>query len=163
MAVGSWTIEAKTPRLSRWRVSLANQPSTALAWEHEVEVISKLTRRLTNGLLRAHCPDGGLPGKLRSDWSADASWVCLTGNVQIAHCWLLLFEITGERRYLDVARRVNAWVRRRIAVDGPTDRRGGVKGSFPVDGDYGTYEYLNWACKFTIDANRLELQLSPRN
>jgi hypothetical protein len=90
MAVGSWTIEAKTPRLSRCRVSLANQPSTALAWEHEVEVISKLTRRLTNGLLRAHCPDGGLPGKLRSDWSADASWVCLTGNVQIAHCWLIL-------------------------------------------------------------------------
>ena len=40
---------------------------------------------------------------------------------------------------------------------------GGVKGSFPVDGGYGTYEYLNWAAKFTIDANVKELALSGPN
>ena len=35
--------------------------------------------------------------------------------------------------------------------------RGGVKGSQPIGGDYGKWQYLNWACKFTIDANRAEL------
>src|SRR5207302_7430799 len=44
MAVCSSTIEVKTPRLSRFRVSLANQPSTALAQEHEVGVKWKVTR-----------------------------------------------------------------------------------------------------------------------
>ena len=44
MAVCSSMIEVKTPRLSRCRVSLANQPSTALAQEHEVGVKWKLTR-----------------------------------------------------------------------------------------------------------------------
>ncbi len=41
-------------------------------------------------------------------------------------------------------------------MDGPKETRGGVKGSFPVDGDYGTFEYLNWAAKFFIDSNELE-------
>ena len=35
--------------------------------------------------------------------------------------------------------------------------RGGVKGSYPVDGGYGTYQFLNWAAKFCIDANWHEL------
>jgi len=30
----------------------------------------------------------------------------------------------------------------------------------PVDGDYGRFEYLNWAVKFTIDANRKQLELA---
>jgi hypothetical protein len=43
-----------------------------------------------------------------------------------------------------------------VRVTGPDEVRGAVKGSFPVDGDYGQYEYLNWAVKFTVDANLLE-------
>jgi hypothetical protein len=30
--------------------------------------------------------------------------------------------------------------------------RGGIKGSFPFDGDYGRFEVLNWATKFFVDA-----------
>ena len=45
MAACNSTIEVKTPRLSRCRVSLANHPSTALAQEHEVGVKWKVTRR----------------------------------------------------------------------------------------------------------------------
>ncbi len=30
--------------------------------------------------------------------------------------------------------------------------RGGIKGSWPVGGDYGAYEVLNWATKFFVDA-----------
>jgi len=38
MSVCSQTIEVKTPRLSRCRASLAKQPSTPLAQEHQVRV-----------------------------------------------------------------------------------------------------------------------------
>lgn len=46
-----------------------------------------------------------------------------------------------------------------MSLDGPPEQRGGVKGPFPFDGGYGAFEFLNWAVKFTIDANLFELQL----
>jgi hypothetical protein len=116
-------------------------------------------RRAADGLMAALRPDGWLPGRLDARWHGAANWVCLTGSSQIACCWLLLYEITGEESYRDAARRANAWVRRTISLDGPGEQRGGVKGSFPFDGGYGTFEFLNWAAKFTIDANLLEQRL----
>ena len=49
-----------------------------------------------------------------------------------------------------------------MIVDGPDDVRGGVKGSFPVNGEYGRLEYLNWAPKFFVDANMLERDIRER-
>jgi hypothetical protein len=115
--------------------------------------------RAANGALSALSTTGMLPGRLTSDWSPAAKWSCLTGSAQIAHCWLLLFQITGEQKFLDAARKTNAYVRARVRVDGPREMRGGVKGSYPVDGEYGQFEYLSWACKFFIDANILEQEI----
>jgi hypothetical protein len=109
-------------------------------------------RRTADGLLGALEPDGRLPGRLDAHWRGAVEWVCLTGSVQIAHSWLLLHEATGEAAYLDAARRANAYVRRRVRLSGEPDQAGGVKGSYPVDGDYGRFEYLNWAAKFAIDS-----------
>lgn len=117
-------------------------------------------RRTGCALVEAQRPDGWIAARLHDDWSAAVDWACLTGLSQIAECWLYLFEITGEPRYLEAARRGNAFVRRTVRLDGPPDVRGGVKGSFPVDGGYGRFEYLNWAAKFTIDANQKELALA---
>jgi uncharacterized protein YyaL (SSP411 family) len=102
--------------------------------------------------------DGAIPGRLRQDWSSAVKWTCLTGNSQIAECWLLLYRWTGEKKYLIAAQRINSFVRRTIRVEGSGDTVGGVKGSFPIDGDYGQFQYLNWAAKFTIDANLAELK-----
>lgn len=118
--------------------------------------------RTADGLLSALQESGYLPGMLKPDWSAAVQWSCLTGQVQIAHSWLLLFELTGEDKYLDAASRANRFVRRTIRLDGPEDIRGGVKGSFPVNGSYGKYQYLNWAPKFMIDSHFLELDLKDR-
>jgi hypothetical protein len=112
------------------------------------------------GAMSALRSNGFLPGRLNSNWSAAARWACLTGSAQIAHCWLLLHQITGEMSFLDAARRTNAYLRGRVRVGGEPEVRGGVKGSFPVDGEYGKFEYLSWAAKFFIDANILELELS---
>ena len=111
------------------------------------------------GVMSALRMNGFLPGRLKPDWTGAVKWACLTGSAQIAHCWLLLHQITGDRDYLDAARRTNAYLRERVRVDGAPEVRGGVKGSFPVDGEYGKFEYLSWACKFFIDSNLLEREL----
>lgn len=113
--------------------------------------------RTANGLLSAiRVEDGYLPGRLDRDWNAAVSWACLTGSVQIAQCWFMLFEYAGDTRLLEAARSANRYVRRTLATDGPDEIRGAVKGTFPVNGQYGPYLYLNWACKFLVDANVTE-------
>jgi hypothetical protein len=116
--------------------------------------------RTADGVLRAIGPDGRLAGRLTAEWKAAADWVCLTGTSQIAESLLLLFEATRRDDFKDAACSANAFVRRTLATSGPPDIRGGVRGSFPVDGWYGKWQYLNWACKFMIDANRAELQFA---
>jgi hypothetical protein len=116
--------------------------------------------RTAEGLLSATRPNGFLPGRLRSDWRAAVSWSCLTGSVQTAICWLQLYEYTGERRYLDAARKVNAFVRSTMIMNGDPDVTGAVAGAFPIYGDYGRFEYLNWAAKFCADASMVELRLA---
>jgi hypothetical protein len=108
--------------------------------------------KTADGLLSALQGDGFLPGRLLPDWRGAVKWSCLTGEVQIAYCWLMLWRYTGEAKYKEAALKANAYVRRTMKVDGPEDLRGGVKGSFPVYGDYGHNQLLNWACKFAIDA-----------
>jgi hypothetical protein len=69
---------------------------------------------------------------------------------------LLLHREIGRDNYLRAAKSANAYVRKTIELAGDPDIVGGVKGSFPVDGAYGRWQYLNWACKFMIDANMAE-------
>lgn len=99
--------------------------------------------------------EGRLAGKLDSNWQPAAPWVCLTGSVQIAHSLFLLAAHAPE--LAAPACRLNSYVRRTIQLDGTEDRRGGIKGSHPIDGGYGRWQYLNWAAKFMIDAQRAEL------
>jgi hypothetical protein len=113
-------------------------------------------RRTADGILPAVDPKGFLAGRLDHRWQASAEYVCLTGSAQIGHCMLLLYAITGSASYLSAGKRLNANVRRTVALDGAPGVRGGVKGSFPVEGKYGSFEYLNWAAKFCIDTNLLE-------
>ena len=112
--------------------------------------------RTANGVLRALQPDGAIPGRLDAHWKSAANWVCLTGNVQIAHCWLQLYQATGDTRFRDAGFMANLYVRTTVSMDGPGEIRGGVKGSFPTFGSYCRFEYPSWACKFFIDAHRLE-------
>jgi hypothetical protein len=90
------------------------------------------------------------------------SWCCLTGNVQIAHSLFILYDKTGHEQYRDAAYGLNRAVRRTLRIDDPDETRGAVKGSFPIDGGYGKFEYPNWATKFAIDSYTVELQIRAR-
>ncbi|MEM7226377.1 MAG: hypothetical protein AAF495_25615 [Pseudomonadota bacterium] len=113
-------------------------------------------RTTADGLMSALEDEGRLPGRLTADWRPAVDWVCLTGSVQVAHCWLLLYGFTGDERYREAGFAANRFVRRTIRIEGEDEVRGAVKGAFPVDGAYGTYQYLNWAAKFCVDSNQLE-------
>lgn len=113
-------------------------------------------KKTADGLLESIQKDGFLPGCVYPDWRGAVSWACLTGTVQIAHCWLLLYQFTSEDRYRDAAYIANRFVRRTMHVSGPPETRGAIKGSFPVNGGYHAYNYINWACKFFVDSNILE-------
>lgn len=119
----------------------------------------KSTLRTADGLMTALRSDGFLPGRLLSDWSGAVEWACLTGISQISICWLKLYQVTGDHRYLEAALVANCYVRKTVRVDGPSETKGAVKGSFPVSGDYGKFQYPNWACKFHVDTNMLELDV----
>jgi hypothetical protein len=121
--------------------------------------LATVAQRTADALLAKLGDDGFLAGRMQPDWSDAVPWACLTGTAQIAICWLMLHEDTGNVRYLEAARRANAFVRRTVRLDAPEGIRGGVKGSFPVDGDYGPFEYPNWAAKFLIDSLTLEEKL----
>ncbi|MBL9177486.1 MAG: terpene cyclase/mutase family protein [Verrucomicrobiaceae bacterium] len=115
--------------------------------------------RTAGAMEKALQADGFLPGRFNQDWSPAVNWACLTGTAQTAICWLMLHEEKPDSTFLNAARIANRYVRRTISLDGPPETLGAVKGSFPIWGRYGRFEYLNWACKFMIDANTLEIDL----
>jgi len=45
-----------------------------------------------------------------------------------------------------------------MLVAGDADVVGGVRGSFPLNGEYFPFAFPNWAAKFTLDANQFELE-----
>lgn len=57
-------------------------------------------RKAADGMLGALSRDGFLPGRLDRGWRPAAQWACLTGTVQNATNWMLMWRHTGEIRYL---------------------------------------------------------------
>ncbi len=97
--------------------------------------------------------DGWMPGRYRSDWSAAVRWSCLTGQAQMANNWIRLAQIMEDPAWLGpvpaVLRFLKRTQNRRSRERG---LRGGIKGAWPVGGEYGAYEVLSWATKFFADA-----------
>ena len=114
-------------------------------------------QRAADALLTVIEADGRIAGRLDHEWKPAVDWVCLTGSVQIAACWFLLYSVTGKAEYLEAAKLANRYVRRTVFLTGSPDVVGGVRGAYPVNGEYGRYEYLNWAAKFCVDSQLMEI------
>jgi hypothetical protein len=133
------------------------------AWRHAGNDRHFEAALVTSRALAAITAESGyLAGRFASDWTASVDWCCLTGTSQMAICWGLLFEQTREPDLLAAMRRANAFVRKVVRLDGGDALRGGVPGAFPVTGSYCRLEMVNWAAKFTIDAQLTELRLDRR-
>lgn len=104
-------------------------------------------------LLDSVATNGWMAGRYHSDWSPAAAWSCLTGEAQMANNWMRLYEIRGDQSWLEAVPQVLRFLKstQNRTTDNP-GLRGGIKGSSPIDGGYGSYEILNWATKFFADA-----------
>ena len=118
-------------------------------------------RRAADALLVNQESDGSLAGRFNSQWAPIGHWSCLTGDAQTSVVWLRLFQLTGDSKYLNAARRMNRYLMgtQDLSATDP-GIRGGIKGSHPIWGEYAPYEFPNWASKFFADALLLELKVS---
>lgn len=97
--------------------------------------------------------DGFLAGRFDQDWAPTVKWSCLTGNAQISINWCRLAQITGDKKYLEAAKRVMEFTKStQLINDKNIHFRGGIKGSHPINGGYHPWQYPNWATKFFADA-----------
>jgi hypothetical protein len=97
--------------------------------------------------------DGFLAGRWRADWTPAVDWSCLTGCAQIAGVFLRMYEQTRKAEYMEAGRKLLGFVcftqGLRTGVRGID---GGIRGSYPFDGEYGQWCVLNWATKFFCDS-----------
>lgn len=113
--------------------------------------------RMGRAVAQAQRADGALPGYLGPDWRPLARWSCVTGNAQMALNWLRLARETGAAdlvAHAHAANRFNMAIHELTAAQ--PERRGGVRGSYPLSGEYMQWRYPNWAAKFFMDALMLQ-------
>lgn len=96
--------------------------------------------------------DGILCGEFNSEWEADNSYYCLTGNAQMAIIWSRLQDLNTAKNYTSVIKDTIQFLQRQQTQEGPKTITGGIQGSTPIWGPYMYLRYPNWACKFFIDA-----------
>lgn len=110
---------------------------------------------------RAELSGGSLPGSYDEAWKKGTSTVCLTGNVQLALCFLEVDRHEPDLRLVNAAAKL---------VDFVCDARvpglsAAVPGSWPLWGPYMRFRFPNWSAKYACDAifalmDRLESELT---
>lgn len=111
-------------------------------------------------LLKLQRKDGSLAGSFDKNWNSSVSWSCLTGDSQTAIAWLRLFNLTGDKKYLGAAKKINDFVKSTQDLNSRNSGiRGGIKGAYPLYGWYAPFCWINWAAKFFIDALMIEEDL----
>ncbi|MEO8219067.1 MAG: hypothetical protein ABI718_18480, partial [Acidobacteriota bacterium] len=124
--------------------------------EHFLDAVSPAVERLYR---RAELRQGQLPGFFGDGWKGDQSFVCLTGNAQIALVLLRYESARPDLRLVNAACKLVDYVcHRQISSPLAGRFRGAIAGSSPVWGPYLRFRYPNWAAKFFADSLMLLLQ-----
>lgn len=97
--------------------------------------------------------NGRMAGRFDRNWEPAASWACLTGMAQITLVWIRLHQREPDPVLLEAVARVHRFLQgTHDLTSGNDGLRGGIRGSFPVNGAYCRYRLPNWATKFFLDA-----------
>ena len=104
-------------------------------------------------LLKRFQDDHVLSGRYLPDWSEDVSWCGQHANGKIASIWIRLYQITDTEDYLiSACRMVTTLKKGQNRISTNPGLRGGIKGCFPCDGDFGRYQTLSSATIQFINA-----------
>jgi uncharacterized protein YyaL (SSP411 family) len=114
-------------------------------------------------LLAKQRTDGSLAGRFNDRWEPAAKYSCLTGNAQMGIVWGRLHQATGDGKYLEGMVKANRFLKRvQWRGTGNPGLDGGIGGSYPLHGNYGRFEVLNWAAKFFADSLMLETSIAAQ-
>lgn len=101
--------------------------------------------------------DGSLPGSFNKEWKSGVNWSCLTGNSQMSIIWQRLFMITKDEKFLNAAKKINAYMKTVQNIHSSNQGiKGAISGAFPIYGWYAPFCYPNWAAKFFVDSLMIE-------
>ncbi|MGQ9651254.1 MAG: prenyltransferase/squalene oxidase repeat-containing protein [Phycisphaerae bacterium] len=108
-------------------------------------------------ILAEHAIAGRLAGAYGPGFKPAGKSICLTGYAQMAFLWLRIHQRTGLRRLQQAAEGALGVLERLADLENPERAlRGGVRGSYPLTGEYMPLSVVNWGAKFFIDALLLE-------
>jgi hypothetical protein len=96
-------------------------------------------------------------GRFNDKWQPKASFTCLTGDAQLAIVWIRIYQMNQDARFLNGAIKMIDQIKELQNLNSKNNGiKGGIRGSYPVWGNYMPYSYPNWAAKFFADAIMLQ-------
>jgi uncharacterized protein YyaL (SSP411 family) len=147
------------PLLHTIAYALEGVVEVGIALQHGAYIAA--VRKAADELLARQRADGSLAGRYNNRWEPAAKYSCLTGNAQMGIVWGRLHQVTGDRKYLDGTIRANGFLRSvQWMGTGNSGLDGGISGSYPLHGQYGSFQVLNWAAKFFADSLMLETSIA---
>lgn len=99
-----------------------------------------------------------LPAYIKSDWTThhdlgNKASLCITGYSQIAIVLQKISKKEKDLRYLNAALKINDIV---SSIGNYRSKNSGIcfglPGSYPINGDYQTYQFVNWAAKYHAES-----------
>ena len=98
-----------------------------------------------------------LQASFDENWNSLDKYSCLTGDCQIAICFMELYKKNNDARLLNAALKIIDQVKStQIIKSNNKGIQGGIQGSYPIWGKYRPYNYPNWAAKYFVDALLLQ-------
>lgn len=112
------------------------------------------SRRLATAVMMC-CERRGLflPATLTRRFTSADRFSCIPGNAQFAGLWLRHGLLAGDLPLVNAGLKMVDWLKGVQSLDNPNPGiRGGLPGSWPIDGGYSIFFYVDWAAKFFADA-----------
>ncbi len=133
-------------------------------WECALHINNKkLMHKVTDSLARLSetlLSKGKVAGRYDAHWQGDYSFICSTGNAQLALLYLLVYERLQNKKFLQV---VPLLLKPLLAGQRSLSlNKGAVPSSLPIWGPYQKWSFTNWTQKFYADALVSILEMNKR-
>lgn len=121
---------------------------------NQYEKYEKPTRKALDHFIKSsELNNGRIPGAYYTDLKPVKNYSCLTGNVQLAICFLNYYLQTSDLRIVNAAAKAIDYVcSKQCDEHFIKGLKGAVAGSSPIYGKYMILRYPNWAVKYLADA-----------
>jgi hypothetical protein len=114
----------------------------------------KASRRIAVAIMHA-CERRGLflPATLTPRLTSEDRYSCLPGNAQFACLWLRHGMLDNNLPLMNTGLKMVDWLKGLQSLTSENAGiRGGLAGSWPIDGGYSVFLYVDWAAKFFADS-----------